>query len=82
MIVMILVVSIETLIKYSIWHMLVYSLSLSLYCSSIVCALLVRGVPIIFEPTVVSYVFCLYFNFMHVCQRVLRSFIYTYRCFC
>ena len=27
-IVMILVVSIETLIKYSIWHMLVYSLSL------------------------------------------------------
>ena len=27
MIVMILVVSIETLMKYSIWHMLVYSLS-------------------------------------------------------
>ena len=28
MIVMIWVISIETLIKYSIWHMLVYSLSL------------------------------------------------------
>ena len=86
MIVMILVVTIETLIKYSIWHMLVYSLLYNYIVNfflSIVCALLVRGANN-FEPTVsththkcINSLSCLFFADISSLLKIQGSFEFS-----
>ena len=61
MIVMILVVSIETLIKYSIWHMLVYFPFSIIMLLFFVCAWLVRGANNFWAH-------CIFSICLHVCK--------------